>query len=168
MIRTPRTLEQAIALAERYAALQAQLAVAEETRAKAIADSNAVADAIVSPIVEELAALAAPLETWWARAAAKLTGGKRKSIELGGCMIGTRSSKPKFGFTGTDAAALAALKPHRWARALIRVVASVDKPATVKALAGKHGQQLAALGFSAEASETFFIERVAQEGTVGA
>lgn len=165
--KTPKNTDAAIAMFDRFAQLDAQLAAINANRNKAIADTNAVADNLAAPIAAELTALRAPLKAWWDAAGVKLLEKDRKSIELGGCMIGTRLGNKVLAYAhGDDKAALAALTELRWAKPYIRVTYGVDKVALKKALTGRHGAGLAELGFAERQPETFFLERVAQAGTM--
>ncbi|WP_156679359.1 host-nuclease inhibitor Gam family protein [Sphingomonas profundi] len=167
-LRITAPVEQATALLERFAALGHQIALAEAGREEAIARSNAVADGIVVPLLHEQGELREQLAAWWGRSGAALLTGKRKTLELGGCMIGSKAGRTRLEFAGgDDAAALAKLREHRWAKPYVRVSYSVDKVETKKGLEGKHAQQLYALGFSVPpAEEVFLLERVVQDGVV--
>lgn len=90
------TLDKATPKIERYARLAGDLAVVQGNRDAALSRTNAVADELAKPILDEMARIAAELEPWWKRIAPTLLKGKRKSIELAGCVIGTRSSKAKL------------------------------------------------------------------------
>lgn len=166
--RAPRTVEQATVLLERVALLDGEIATAEANREAAIAATNAIADTLVSPLLDERAKLVAVLEPWWAKAGAELTGGKRKTLVIGGCTIGTKAARAKLEYAGgDDKAALAALQECRWAKPYIRVSYAVDKVATTKGLTGKHAAGLAELGFSLSTPpETFVLERAGQDGTI--
>ena len=165
---TPATIEEATKLAERYAALAGEQQLIEEKRARAIATANQLADKLALPVATEIAVIAAALEPWWKSAGAALTDGKRKSIELGGCMIGTVSGRESLGLKGPEKKLLAKLKAVRWRKPFIRITESIDKVAVRSALDSKRGDDLKKLGFFVKpAAETFFVERVAQEGTVG-
>lgn len=163
---TPASIEAATILAERYAARAGELNLVEETRAKAIASANAAADRFAVPLAAELQAIQAALEPWWKTAGGEL-GGSRKSIELGGCMVGTTSGRPSLRLRGDEKKALTKLKALRWAKPLIRIAESIDKVAVRKALSGKRAAELKAMGFSIKpGAETFYVARVEQEGTV--
>ena len=59
------------------------------------------------------------------------------------------------------------LQARRWAHGLLRIVTSLDKAAALKALHGKRGDDLTALGLSSvPGDETFVLERVKQSGTI--
>ena len=164
-IRRPRSVAAATRLAEELALLEGQLAEIEANRAACIADVNARCDTAACDLIERRGRIAEVLEPWWAEAADELTEGKRKSIELGGCMIGTRAGKSSLAVPDDAKAAIGELLGTRWGTALVRVTRSLDKRAILKALDGRNGEKLAALGFATEpGAETFFVERVSQEG----
>ena len=166
-IRTPRTRDAAMLLLERRSAVAGELAAITANRDAAIVVTNAAADTLAAPLIAEADALDAVLAAWWPSAAAELTGGKRKSVELGGCMVGTKLSRATLdhGFDSDDAAA-AALKPLAWAKPYLRVAYRVDRAATLKALeGGRHETKLAELGFRrVPGDDRFFVEPVGQAG----
>ena len=159
-VRTPPTDEAATALLDRHATLEGELAAIEANRATALASTNAVADALALPIITETAAIAAALEPWWSKVRDRLTAGKRKSIELGGCVIGTRSGRAKLGVAGDEDLIVDKMKRLRWARDYLRTTTAIDKAAVAKGFLGKRDDRLKALGFSiVPGAETFFVER---------
>jgi phage host-nuclease inhibitor protein Gam len=163
--RAPKTDEQALAIAQRRAELDAQLDAREAERTATIAATNASVDAITVPIVAEIKDLDKQLKAWWPGAAGRLTGGKRKSIEFGGCIIGERTTPPKLTFSGgNDAAmveAIVATGSKRLRTLLLRVKSSPEKAMFLKLLS--IGDQLSArlrqLGFAAKQTEEFFVDR---------
>lgn len=164
----PRTTSAATELLERYAELAGQSAAIETIRGGQLAEINAASDKELLPILDEMAGIEATIAPWWAKNAEKLTEGKRKSIELGGCMIGSRAGSATLGYDGAEKSSVAALQGARWAKPLIRVTASIDKAATLKALTGPNKVKLAALGFKkVDEDESFFVKRVEQGGTIG-
>lgn len=166
-IRKPNSVKSAERLCELYAENASQIEVIDAVRASSIADANAVADRALVPLVKERDAIAAKLEPWWDEAKDELTAGKRKSVELGGCKIGTRTGKESLGIAGKVDDIVKKLKARRWAHALLRTVTSLDKAAALKALEGKRGDDLTALGLSAvPGDESFVLERVKQNGTI--
>lgn len=169
-IRVNAPAEQLTPLLERYAQLSVELDLAEAARAEGYATVNSIADKIALPIVTEMDEIRAAVEPWWKRNGANLLTGKRKTVELAGCMIGSKAGRSSLQFAGgDDTAATAALQAHRWAKPYVRVTYAPDKTAIGTALTGKHAKQLAELGFSKPAgAETFVLERVVQEGTVTA
>lgn len=166
--RAPQTIEAATDLAGRFAELDGQLATIEAARQDELAKINGAADAAIVPIVAELKDIAKQLKPWWAANFETLTDGKRKSIELGGCMLGYRMSPPKVTFAnGTDEDGARFLKGVGCTE-LIREKVSLDKPAVLKALDGDLGEKLREAGFGMSQREDFFLERVAQGGTLTA
>lgn len=166
--KAPKNVEQATALLDRVARIDGETATIEQNREAAIAATNAISDTLALPLIEERAKIVALLEPWWAKAGAGLLTGKRKSLVLGGCTIGTKAGRGKLGIpdAGEDAA-IAALKALRWAKPLLRVTTSLDRAEIAKAITGKRAAALAELGFrNIPGAETFFVDRVAQPGTV--
>ena len=168
--KTPRTKEQATELLGRYAEVDAKLAAIEADRKTELGRVNGAADVVAAPLIDELAAIAAKMEPWWAKVAAELTKGKRKSVELGGCNIGTRATAAKLKHSyDTDKAAADALHASPLRKAALVFGYVLDKAATLKLLQGKDAKatKLAELGFSVDTpADTFFIKRVEQSGTV--
>lgn len=168
--KPPKTLKQATALLGRYAEVDARLAAVEARRTTEIGRANASADEEAAPLIAELETISARIEPWWLVAGKALAKG-RKSMTLGGCVIGTRAGQPKLvhGFDSDDKA-VEALRATRYARRTTRAKYSIDRKATLKLvqLGGKAGEALGELGFRAAAGEQFFIGRVEQGGTIGA
>lgn len=159
MARAPKlTLEQATTLAGDYAALAAQADKINARREAQVARIGAACDAAIAPLVSRMDALVEQLRPWWAANAAELTKGKRKSIELGGCQIGTRTPAAQLTHSfANDEDAVAALQAHRWAKPLVRIRYSLDRKAIVGALADKNAQRVAELGFGARQEPVFFV-----------
>ena len=170
MTATPKSLPAATRLLERFAELDGRLALVEERRSAEIGRANASADADAAPLIKELGDIAAALEGWWPSAAPAIAGGK-KSVELGGCVLGSRLSRPRLthGFESDDKA-VEALRETRWFKQTTRVRYSLDRTAAGKllTLGGKAGADLAGLGFAIEQADSFFIERAKQAATIGA
>ncbi|RSV15184.1 hypothetical protein CA235_09620 [Sphingomonas sp. ABOLF] len=166
-MKPPRTIPKATELLDRFATLSSQLETVEAHRNAELAKINAAADALAAPIVKELDEIRGAIAPWWATAEAELTKGKRKSAELGGCMLGTRTSRTTLAIAGNPEAVLAKLQAARWAKPYVRTTHAIDKTAALKALDGPHRSKLTELGFSKqEGTPVFFLERVAQAGTV--
>ncbi|MDG6079766.1 hypothetical protein E3U23_11255 [Erythrobacter litoralis] len=165
-IRTPRSVKGAQPLCERYAEIEDAIARIENDRNAAIAKVDIDADGKLEPLLAEKVQLRDKLEPWWRADGAALTEGKRKSIELGGCMIGTRSGKESLGLPKDENAAKSGLGKARWGKALLKTTVSFDKRAIAKALAGRNAAALKDMGFSlVPGAEDFVLERVTQEGT---
>jgi phage host-nuclease inhibitor protein Gam len=163
----PRTTEAATRLLEQYAELQGQIDVIQANRATSIADVNARCDTAANDLIAKRAEILEAIEPWWTKAGSKLLTGKRKSIELGGCMLGSRTGRDSLAVDGDEQAIIASLKRRKWAAGLLRVVWSLDKVAIKSALTGDRRKQLASLGLSVRpAPETFYIERAEQAGTL--
>jgi phage host-nuclease inhibitor protein Gam len=166
-IKTPRTIAKATELLDLFATNTGALEKIEADRNAEIAKINAAADALAAPLVAERDRIHAVIAIWWKTAAAEITKGKRKSAELGGCMLGTRSGRTTLAIAGNPEAVLVELQAARWAKPYVRTTHAIDKPAALKALDGPHATKLSALGFSKQEGEAvFFLERVAQAGTV--
>lgn len=168
--RAPQTKQQAIELLDRYAAASAKVLSIEADRGGELAKINSAADALLVPLVAELKDIAKQLKPWWAANIEELTGGKRKSIELGGCQLGYRMSPPKVAFAGgTDTDAALLLQAEGFGQRLVRVTPTPDKPALLKLLETTPGDddpvtlwedidKLKDLGFSVKQTEQFFVD----------
>lgn len=166
-IRAPKSVKQATVLLERFAQLEGRIAAAEVARNSELSAVNARADAVTEPLLAERDAIRAKLEPWWASAAQELTAGKRKSIELGGCMIGSRAGRESLAIAGKEDDVVKALEKRSWAKPLLRVTTKLDRKAVLMSLTGMYRKQLAALGLSRDTgAEAFFVERVEQQGTL--
>lgn len=166
-VRTPRTVAAATKLLERFAELDGEIAAIEAQRKVELADVNAEADRLIAPFLPERDAIVAKLQAWWVDAGSVLTDGKRKSIALGGCEIGSRASPPSLGIAGDLDKVTSLLAKKPWAGELIRRTESIDRAAVLKSIDGAHAKDLAKLGFSlVGGAETIFVRRVRQDGTV--
>jgi phage host-nuclease inhibitor protein Gam len=166
--RTPRTLDQATEQLGLYAEIAGRLAAIEATRKLELGRINAAADAEAGPLIAELDALQASLQPWWLSAGQELAPKGRKSMELGGCMIGSRASRATLSIAGEEQDVVAVLGGLRWAKPLLRVKTSLDRSAIMRSLDGKHAIALAELGIEKkDGEEQFFVEPVAQAGTIG-
>lgn len=167
-VRQPRSIEAATALCERFTELDGQIATIEAERRDGIAAINARADQAANDLIAQRDLIAAKIEPWWNGAEAQLTKGKRKSIELGGCMLGTREGRSVLQVAGAEDDVVAALKGLRWAKPFVRVKTTLDRMAVLKGIDGKHSAALAKLGVTRKAGEAvFFIQRTEQQGTRG-
>ncbi len=171
--RAPQTLAAATELATRFAALDVEVERIEADRNAAIAEANAAADARLVPLVSERDDIAKQLKPWWASNKDQLTAGARKSLELGGCVIGERTSPPAVKAPGKDAEVALSLVGDRIGRLFVRSTPKLDKAAILAALrdgASKRPRIAAALrrfGFTITQREDFFIERAVEGGTLG-
>lgn len=166
--RVPRTLEAATRLLERFAFLDGAVAEIEEGRTARIAAVNSECDAAASTFVTERDEIVEKLSAWWPAGRASLLTGKRKSAELGGCEVGSRSGRAKLGVPEDVEGLIATMKGAPWSKKLLRVEWSLDKAAIVKELDGKRAGDLKTLGLSlVPGAETFFVKRTEQGGTIG-
>ena len=166
--RQPRTLEQATAMLERFAVLDGDRAGIEAERNEQIAKINAAADEQLVPIVEEMVAISEKVQPWWAKAATELLPAKRKSMELGGCIIGSRTGKTVLAIAGAEKALIAALTKLRWGKVFAPANPKLDKTALLKATTGPKAADLAKLGVTAKpGEESFVLARAEQSGTIG-
>ena len=166
-MRAIGSIKAATAAAERFAVLESQIDGIEAERNTTIADANAVADKAAEPLLTERDAIREKLAAWWPTAADALTLGKRKSIELGGCTIGTRAQRVSLAVAGDAKAIALKLAKRPWAKPLVRVKYEIDRPAVLKAIDGPHKRKLVKLGFGKdEPADAFVLERAEQSGTL--
>lgn len=183
--RAPQTLEQATALCTRFVERSAAAALIVQARDETIAKANQTADTELVPIAAELKDIEKQLKPFFAAKFDELTGGKRKSIELGGCYLGYRLDKASVAFAhGKDddmavtlraadlidyvrtkhspekSAIMKALEAERDALAL-RDAAPADDEAPAPSISPLHD-----LGFSIKQGESFFLERVGQDRAI--
>lgn len=164
-MRAVRTLAAAQAALERYAALAAARAELEAERDKQVSALCADADRELTPLLNEAAEIEAALEPWWRAAAAELTQDKRKSIELGGCTIGTKQGPSALIVAGDEQDVVDLLSALRWAKPFLRSKVSLEKAAIMKALDGPRGAAFAELGFARkDGEESFFVKAAKVEG----
>lgn len=168
----PKTIEAATELLEIYAVNAGLLATIEANRAEALASTNSVADGLAAPLLRHQAEILAQLEPWWSKHGSKLTQGKRKSVELGGCIVGSKSSAASLSHSyEDDKQAGAALNSMKWAKPFVRISYAPEKAAIKSAIDrdDRLGRCLKSVGFHLKPGvATFFVERVKQEGVVGA
>ncbi len=172
------SLEELTARLGRFAALSAHHDQLKADAEAQIAEIRArFADAQVE-IAAEMKTIILAAKPWWAANGDQLTDGKKKSVELAGCLIGERLSKPALAYPKPEEHAINLIEGHGWA-ALLRVKTELDKPMIMKALSFEGEDTAAAaddcpiaaaidvrdtlraLGFSSAQKEEFFIARVA-------
>ena len=168
----PQSVEAAIALLEKYAGLDADLAEVNLAADRAKAEIDAHRDQMASPVVAEMKALVKALKPFWEARRHEITGGRRKSVVLGGCEIGTRTGNPTLAYPKDREdeliEAIDALGFREWA---LREVLELDKPALLKALRPEtddaldlaDAAALSGLGFDVRQTETFFVARAQSE-----
>ncbi|MFN7400332.1 MAG: host-nuclease inhibitor Gam family protein [Sandaracinobacter sp.] len=170
-----QSTEEAIALLARFAEVDAILERSKNSLEEQIAALRAQRDRFDEAYKVQLKAIFNQLKPWWAVAGQDLTEGKRKSIELGGCQIGHRTSTPALKLEGiTEAQVLEDLETLGFEGWAIRTKKELDKPALIAALRklGATGPQgvptadaidaevLAGLGLKVSQKEEFFIARI--------
>jgi phage host-nuclease inhibitor protein Gam len=160
------TLEQAAEKAASFATLDAQVARLEARRKAARARIDARIDPKLAPLVEQLRPLSVDLKSWWAGAGEDIRKGK-KSIELSGCTIGTRSGSATLAGPEDLKPAIASLLRRKWGKLLLRTKHEIDKALIKSALGGPNKKALAGMGFSVVTPSYFFIETSAP-ATLGA
>lgn len=167
-IRKPRTVEQASALCERLAELQGGIDAINAGRARDIALVNAASDTASHDLIAERDAIAAKLAEAWPGLSAKVLPAGRKSAELGGCMIGSVTTRPSLTLAGDEAAVVEAMQALRWAKPFLRSRVTIERAGVLKALDGSRAGALADLGFGkGGGEEQFFVRPVEQGGVRG-
>jgi hypothetical protein len=160
-VRVPRTLAAALPLLERFASIGATIAAAEAQRAEDLAGINAAADKKIEPHLKELEELRTAIEPWWKKDGAQHLAGKRKTAELGGCMIGSKTGSAKVSFDfADDAAAIVALKGARLATQFVRMTPALNRQAIAAKLKTDRPGRLAEIGFRIDQAEQFVLERI--------
>lgn len=168
-VRAPKTVKAATKLLEHFGNVDGQIASIEEARRAELVKVNATYDDLAAPLVAQREQLLDKLVAWWPDAGPGLTGGGRKSIALGGCEIGSRSSRTTLGIAGDVAKVTVALANKAWASEMVTRTVSIDRAAVLKSIDGAHAKDLAKLGFSKiDGADTVFVKRVQQGGTMGA
>lgn len=163
--RIPRSLQAAQVLLERYAAVSDVLVRIEAQRARQIAAANAAADDEARELIAERDQIAAKLEPWWLSAGPGLTEGKRKSLVIAGCEIGTVKARDTLAVAGDEDQVIELLGKLRWAKPFLRPKVSIERAVVLKAVDGPRGAALAELGITRKAgADTFFVKRAEQEG----
>lgn len=167
--RAPRTVEAGQRLLERYAEVVGRIAIVEAVRSEALARANQLADTEALPLVTEQEEITKLLGPWWDQHKFALLAKGRKSLELGGCEIGSRMGGAKLGLRGDEKEVVEQLRDERWAKPYLTVKVSLNRATTLAGLAGQHKTKLRELGFlSIAGGETFFIKPVQQQGVVTA
>lgn len=165
----PKTVAAATRLLERYADLSGRVALVDADRNERIASANVWADTAAGPMLTEMDTIAGKLEQWWPQAASDLAG-DRKSIELGGCTIGTRKARAALSHSfESEVQAVEALRASRYGNRTTKVKYTLDRAATLKLLqiGGKTAASVRELGFAIdEGADLFFVKRAEQAGTI--
>lgn len=167
-VDAPQTLSAAVAIADEYAKLEHADARADLICEEQIAEAKARRDEIKAQNKPKLAAAFEQLQAYFSANEAQLTGGKKRSVELGPLTIGERMSMPAVKLpTGMKVAeAVEWLRTLRGTgRGLVTVKYGLDKPALLKKLAAeKIGPFLRKKGFSISQKDEFFVKVGEPEG----
>lgn len=159
----PKTTEEAVLLAERFLALDAQIADIKAQADAAIIQIQTARDALKLPVEQDLKKIFADLRDWWAVSGAQLLDKNRKSKEIGGILIGERTTPPALKHPGIKAEDIAQDMLALGLTECLRITITVDKPATLRAL--KPDDDLSCLltwlGLVTEQKDEFFIDRAA-------
>ena len=163
-VKQPRSTAQATELCERFAKRQGEIDAIQAQRDKDIAAINADADRALTSLIEERDLIATKLEPWWAKSGHELLEGKKKSVELGGCIVGTVTARPTLQVAGEAKDVVALMQGLRWAKPFLRTSYSIDRAAALKGLDGMHSAALVELGMSAAGGEdVFYVKRAEQD-----
>lgn len=175
------SLDELVLRVGRFGALSAEIEGHVARANEQIAAIKANLETATAPMAAEMKAILKAAKPWWAANADQLTDGKRKSVELAGCLVGERLSKPALAYPKPEYHAVNLIEGRAWA-ALLRVKKELDKPAILKALAYQEPgtddggldalideleaveirDTLRALGFGVDQKEEFFIARLAE------
>ena len=168
----PQSIPAGIVMLARYAELGAGLDGIVRGADRSKAEIDAHRDELASPLMAEMKAIQKALKPFWEARKGEITGGKRKSVVLGGCEIGTRQGNPTLAFPkDKEDELLDQLRDilgFEWA---VREKPELDKVNIIAALRMEGGDPedeadataLAGLGFEVKQTETFFIDRVTSE-----
>jgi phage host-nuclease inhibitor protein Gam len=168
-IDAPQTLADAIGLLESYAEITFALETLATDRDAAIAAIRAAHDAAAAPLELHLKASFNRLKPWWEVARDALTSGKKKSVELGGCVIGLRTNTPSLQLPkGATAESLIAGLIAWKLRQFVVVKRSLDRAGLIKWLRGPENSiraELIRLGLDIKQADEFFIDRIPPKTT---
>lgn len=169
----PQTIAEATERLAEYADILLGVEELQQDADASIAAIQAERDRMIAPLEQKAKDLFLQLRAWWGVAGDELTEGKRKSVELAGCVLGERTTPPSLS-TGKMKVAEAIAEIERLAsirlrdggkraaalRELIRIKRELDKPAILKALTDERlGKLLTDAGFTAKQKDEFFIDR---------
>jgi phage host-nuclease inhibitor protein Gam len=164
-----QTINEATTLLARFAVLDTELAARRARVDAAIAQLRAEAAVLDAPAEAEIKQIFLQLKPWWAVAGEEITGGKRKSAELAGCLIGHRIGNPTLVFPKPEELAVEAIEGLN-IDGLVRVKKELDKQALIKALTAPEDRldandrqiitELRQVGFDVKQTESFFIDRI--------
>lgn len=161
----PQTIEQAVGQLAEYRDLIDKVEELKADAASSVAAILAARDEFMAPVKARADMLFRQLRVWWGVAAPELTDGKRKSVELAGCLIGERTTSPSFRHPGVEADALVEQLAELGLSELLSISTKIDKQACIRAIRANDelGQLLLWLGGRSHQSEEFFIDRVGRK-----
>lgn len=156
----PDTTDAAIALLGEFARTQAALEGVDAKRRELRATIDEEADRAAAPLEVRLKTLFSQLKPWWAVSGPDILGSRRKSTELGGCLIGWRLTTPRLAIGKmTVPDAIEALLANDFEGG-VRVRMELDKPNLLTCLGDDSPwrDMLVEAGFSKVQREEFFID----------
>ncbi len=166
----PQTIEEATEMLGKYMQL---LGYAEQAKADADVSIQAVQtarDGLIAPVEQQIKEYFKQLRAWWAVAKDQMTDGKRKSVELSGCLIGERTGMPSLKLPPgmkVDEFVKAIEDAFDQTEDLLRTKVSLDKQAIIKTMRGDAdnpvNQKLRGMGASVKQSDEFFIDRAGKK-----
>ena len=165
----PQTITEATLMLASYMQL---LGVIEQAKADADMSIQAIQsarDGLIAPFEAEVKDQFRQLRAWWAVAKDQMTDGKRKSVELAGCLIGERTGMPSLKLpTGMKADQFVQAIEDAFTKTeeLLRTRVTLDKQAIIKTMRGPDGAdktKLLAMGASVKQSDEFFIDRAGKK-----
>lgn len=169
-VNAPTTTVEATALLGEYAR---GITTIEGVRAHydaIIADLQAERDAIIAPVETGLKDLFISLRAWWAVAADSVTGGKRKTAEIAGCLVGIRTTPPSLKLPKASVLSQEDLIDkliEEYGPAYVTFTTKLNKPALIADLRKPVGrlQETLVCDFHLSTSqrEEFFIDRMKTE-----
>ena len=163
------SIEEAAAELNIYAMLAADIDAIEAERAVRKAEIDKDCDARIGARADQLRTIFAMLKPWWAVSGDSVTGGKRRSAELGGCLIGVRTTTPKLAVTGPVAEKVQQLRNEHF-DTLLKAKYTLDKAAIVRVLRDPQSPDrdyLGRIGFAVRQKDEFFIDRIAPRDDAG-
>jgi phage host-nuclease inhibitor protein Gam len=161
----PQTVEEAVAKIAEYRDLVDKQEELKTDAASSIALIETARDEFIAPVKVRADDIFLQLRAWWGVAAPAMTDGKRKSVELAGCVIGERTTPPSLKHKGMKAADLIGDLADIGMGELLKVTTTLDKQACIRAIkeGNELGQLLLWLGASNHQADEFFIDRAGKK-----
>ena len=162
-INAPSTLAEASAILAKYGRALTTIECLRAEYDQKIAAMQAERDLIIAPIESGMKDMFIGLRAWWAVAAPGVTGGKRKTAEIAGCLLGLRINTPSLKLPKD----MREVDIVDWLRQagdnFVTISIKPNKPELISLLRGEDGpdkSKLLAKGFGTRQAEQFFIDRV--------